>query len=95
MSNTKQILIAFLIPLLLAISWAILGFLVFPSRCSSTIEVHGKEVCFEYHEKFLGDEEFALMFLGLIVLSFILPPFVIMRTYQSRRNQLKTKSIIE
>lgn len=100
MSDTKQILLAFFIPLILAVSLALVGhFLFFPSDCSSTIEINPQEVCFGYlfddPDPFLAQKEYAAVILGLFVLSLTLPSFITMRAYQSRRNQLKTKSIIE
>ena len=95
MSDKKQILLAFFIPFFLAVGLKLFGQFFLEPECLGYIDNFGKKVCVEYHDSFTAEGEYKLLILGLFVLSLIMPSFVMMRTYQSRRNQLKTKSIIE
>ena len=95
MSNKKQILLAFFIPLFLAISLTLFGFFFVGSECSDAAEYEGRRVCFEYRNASLIEQEYFLLVLSLFILSLVLPSFVMLRTYQSRRNKLESGSIIE
>jgi hypothetical protein len=95
MKQTKQILAAFLIPFFLAAGSALLGEYIFPPVCTSSSEIQGEIVCFEFHNESLIETGYGLLILGLFFLSLILPPFLTRRTYQARRNKLEPASIFE
>jgi hypothetical protein len=92
MSQTKQILLAFLIPFILGVSLAFLGFYIFPLGCFTQTVIRGEIVC-------IGESWIeivnTLLIWGLFVTSLILPPFLTKRAYQSKRSSLNTTSIIE
>ncbi|HEY8559836.1 MAG TPA: hypothetical protein VIL74_05490 [Pyrinomonadaceae bacterium] len=95
MSQTKQILLAFLIPLVLAIGLLFLRFLVFYDPYDPWIRPANVA---PPHEEYVLPEQLeiiGLLIVGSLILSFVLPPFVMMRMYQSRKFQLKSKSITE
>ena len=96
MTNKKQILLAFFIPLFLAIVLLLLADSIFPAKCTTTFIKQGKEVCLEYHEESSFTEmAYGLAVVGLFILSIILPSLKIMRTYQGRQNRLGSPSIFE
>jgi hypothetical protein len=92
MSQTKQILLAFLIPFILAVSLTFLTNFLFVPQCPSETEV-----CFIISDESLSFTEVIYKFLiiGLFLTSLILPPFITKRAYQNKRNKLEMKSIIE
>ncbi len=95
MSNKKQMLLAFFIPLFLAIGLTLFGYFFLEPECLATFEYQGKTLCAEYRNTFIAEEEYKFFIVGLFILSLILPSFVMMRKYQSRRNKLESPSIIE
>ena len=95
MSDKKQILLAFFIPLSLGIGLILIGYFFVGSECSDSAEYEGRRVCFEYRNASLIEQEYFLLVLGLFILSLVLPSFVTMRTYQGRRNKLESGSIIK
>lgn len=84
MNNKSQFLLAFLIPLFLATSLALFAYFFLIPKCVSTFEYQKNRVCDNYHDIFFASEEYALITLGLFILSFILPFFVIWRKSQFR-----------
>ena len=95
MNQNKQIFLAFVIPLLLAIGFLFLRVFSFYDL---SIFYKSPEAAFAIRDGYgapIEMEFLGLLIWALFILSFILPSFVLMRTYQSRRNQLKTKSITE
>lgn len=95
MSNKKQILPAFFIPLFLAIGLLLLRIFVFYDPYESWF---GNDLKFSPYEEYDIPEQlriFSLFIFLLFVLSFALPFFVMMRTYQGRRNKLGSPSIFE
>ncbi len=95
MIDKKQILLAFFIPLFLAIGLIIARICIF---YDPNLVYNHYEVVFAIREGYglpLEMEVLGLLIWGMFILSFILPPFVMMRTYQSRRNKLESPSIIE
>jgi hypothetical protein len=94
MTNKKQLLLAFSIPLFLAIGLLLFESFFFESVCTS-FKDREEKVCLEYHNESFAETGYALLVLGLFILSFILPSFVMMRTYQGRLNKLESPSIIE
>lgn len=95
MSDKKQILLAFFIPLFLAIILGLFGYFFLEPECLGFIENSGTKVCVEYHDTFIAEGEYKFLIFGLCILSLIMPSFAMTRVYQSRRNQLKPRSIIE
>lgn len=89
MTDKRQILLAFLIPLSLAISLALFGHFFIETICTSTFKYQGKEICLEYHEESLAETGYALLILGLFILSFILPFFLIWRNKQTGENKVE------
>lgn len=85
MTDKTQILLAFLSPLFLAVVFSLFAYFFLQPDCLSSFEYQGKRVCDNYHETFFASGEYALITLGLIILSFILPFFVIWRTRQFRK----------
>jgi hypothetical protein len=95
MKLTKQILLAFFIPMSLAIGLIMLEKYFFPPVCSSSFVNQGKTFCLEYHDESLVETGYGLLIIGLIIFSFVLPFLVKMRTYQSGLKKLEAPSIIE
>ena len=96
MTSKKQILLAFFIPLFLAIGLLLFYYSFLQPECSYTFIDNGKVICgYENYDVPIASEECALLILGLFLLSLVLPSFVMMQTYQGRRNQLESPSIIE
>lgn len=96
MSQTKQILLAFLIPFSLAVGLASLGDYFFPQSCM-TAEINGETVCFSYDERGWSFVEgmYTFLVIGLFLASLILPPFITRRAYQSKRSELKATSVFK
>jgi hypothetical protein len=95
MSQTKQILLAFLIPFILCISLAFLENYFFP-KCFYSAEIQRGTVCIDNYEAFsLIEIAYGFLTIGLFLASLILPPFLTRRAYQSKLSKLKMKSIIE
>ena len=95
MSNKKQILLAFFIPLFLAIVLSATRIYIFYDL---NIIYTYPEVAFAIHDKVGSPMELEILGLlvwGMILLSFVLPSFVMMRTYQSRKNKLNSALHIE
>jgi hypothetical protein len=95
MNQPKQILLAFLIPFSLVVILVLLEDFFFPPVCTSWGEIQGEKICFEFHDESLIETGYGLLIIGLFMLSLILPPLITLRSYQGRRNQLKSSSIIE
>src|SRR5215218_7733277 len=102
MSQTKKILLSFLIPLILAIVLEFLGSYFFPTCHSSYTKIDGIVFCLEYHSVPLpvdvsfAEKGYALLILSLFICSLILPSFITLRVYQNKESQLiKPSSIIE
>ena len=98
MSNKKQILLAFLIPLSLAIGLLFLRIFVFYDPYDFWIACPNGGICYAPYEEYSIPEQLeiiGLLIVGLFILAFILPSFVMMRTYQGRRNKLESPSIFE
>ncbi len=98
MSNKKQILLAFFIPLFLAISLLIAKMYILQNLQNASFQSIDKARTIGFCESCYLPLEFdipSLLILALSALSFILPPFVMMRTYQGRRNKLDSPSIFE
>jgi len=97
MSQTKQILLAFFIPLLLAIGLLFLRIFVFYDSYDSWIACPNGGVCYAPYEEYSIPKQLeiiVLLIVGLFILALILPSFVMMRTYQGRRNKLESPSIL-
>jgi hypothetical protein len=95
MNNKKQILIAFFVPFILAVCLLFLRVFVY---CNPDFECTGdrQSISFvEYYNTPLLFDALILFSIAMFALSLILPPFVMMRTYQSRRNKLESPSIFE
>jgi hypothetical protein len=95
MSDKKQILLAFFIPLFLAVGLIALRIFVFYDPYDPWIREETVAPPYDHYEISEQLKIFGLLIVGFFVLSLILPSFVMMRTYQSRRNQFKTRSVIE
>jgi hypothetical protein len=94
--NFKQILLAFFIPLSLAVSLIIARLCIFYDL--NRIEYITYEAIFAIREGYglpLEMEIPGLFIWAMFILSLTLPSFVLMRTYQGRRNKLESASIIE
>ena len=85
MTDKKQILIAFLIPFILAVSLSFLGDYILPDGCTSTFELKGKTVCLEYHDETWIETFYGLFILGLFILSLFLPLILFGRAYQRKK----------
>jgi hypothetical protein len=96
MNQTKQILLAFLIPFAFGVGLAFLGDSFF-YPCTTSVEMNGEIICFTYPEYSTSLAETFYMFLviGLFLTSLILPPFLTRRAYQNKRSRLEMKSITE
>lgn len=95
MSNKKQILQAFFIPLFLAIGFLFLRVFIFYDL---SIFYKSPEAAFAIRDGYgapIEMEVLGLLIWGMFILSLILPPFVMMRTFQNRRNKIESTSIIE
>ncbi len=96
MSLTKQILLAFSIPFILAVGLAFLGDYFFFPGCVSTFVIYGEMFCSSYSDRTSFYALFyVILVIGLFLASLILPPFLSRRVYQSRRNKLESGSIIK
>ena len=96
MKQAKQILLAFFIPLSLAVSLIIARLCIFYDL--NRIEYITYEAVFAIREGYglpLEIEILGLFIWAMFILSLILPSFVMMRTYQGRRNKLESPSIFE
>ncbi len=95
MSDKKQILLAFFIPLILAIGLLFLRIFVFYDP-SLEFRAKAQSISFcEFCAIPLEYEILNLLIVAIFILALILPSFVMMRTYQGRRNKLESPSIIE
>ena len=98
MKQTKQILLAFFIPLFLAIGLLIAKIYILQNLRNASFQSIDKARIIGFCESCYVPLEFdipSLLILALFALSFILPPFVMMRTYQGRRNKLESPTIFE
>lgn len=98
MNSKKQILFAFFIPLFLAIVLLLLRVYVFYDPYDTWIACPNGGVCYAPYEEYSLPKQLEiieLLIVALFVLSFALPSFVMMRTYQGRRNKLESPSIFE
>ncbi len=101
MSQTKQILLAFLIPFILAVVLESFGRYFFPACRSSYTEIDAIVFCLEYHsvplpvDVSLAEKGYALLILSLFICSLILPPFITLRAYQNKKSEFKSSLIIE
>ena len=89
MNDKKQLLLAFFMPLFRATGSVLFKDFFFETVCTSKFNYQGKEICLEYHEESLVETGYALLTLGLFVLSFILPFFVMWREKQARENKVE------
>jgi hypothetical protein len=92
MSQTKQILLVFLIPFGLSVGLASFKNYYYTHGCVSSLEIPGKEICEQIS---IVEMICILLIIGLFFSSLILPPFMTWRTHQKKRNALKMKAIIE
>jgi hypothetical protein len=88
MTSKKQILLAFLIPFLPAISLAVFKNYYFTHGCVPSAEIPGSLVCSQISKFEIGC---ILLIIILFIISVILPPFITSRTYQKTLNRLKMK----
>ncbi|MBS1794756.1 MAG: hypothetical protein JSS81_12930 [Acidobacteria bacterium] len=98
MGIRKQILLAFFIPLLLAAGLLLLRIYVFYDPYDPWIACPNGGVCFAPYEEYEIPKQLQiieLFILFMLVLSLIMPAFVMMRTYQNRRTKLKSPQIFE
>lgn len=94
MKQTKQILLAFLIPFSLAVALVVLEDYFFP-KCFWT-EIQEETVCIEKFGTFsLFGIAYGLLGIGSFLTSLFLPSFITGRAYKNRKNQLSAKLIIE
>jgi hypothetical protein len=92
MKQTKQILLAFLIPFLPAVGLALLRDYFFRIGCFPSDEFPGRTVCDTPSTSFAI---YALLIIGLFILSLLLPPVISWWALNNKRKQLKQKPIIE
>ena len=97
MSDKKQILLAFLIPFILAVGLMVLRIFVFYDPYDSWRCLSGGLCAPPYEEYSISKqlEIIGLLIVGLFILALFLPSFVMTRTYQNRKNKLESKSVIE
>jgi hypothetical protein len=95
MKQTKQILLAFLIPLFLAVGLLVARIYIFYGSNIFDTDAGAVFALYEGYGAPLEAEILGLLIWGMFILSFILPSFVMMRTYQSRKNKLEAASIFE
>ncbi|HVE58124.1 MAG TPA: hypothetical protein VNB22_14930 [Pyrinomonadaceae bacterium] len=94
MSQTKQILAAFLIPFILAAVLTLLYSYIFLVGCSDASVKN--EVCFSYADAGSWTEfVYGCLIIVLFVLSITLPPLLTRRTYQTKKAEIELNSIIE
>ena len=91
MKLTKQILIAFLLPFCSAVGLFLLRDRIFLIGCMPSPEVPGRIICDTPH---IGFAIYALVIIGLFILSLLLPPFVSWRALHKKRKILKRNPII-
>jgi len=95
MTDKKQILLAFFIPLFLAVGLLVLRIYVFfDPNLEFVSEAKSVSFC-EFCNIPLEFGILSLLIFALFTLSLVLPSFVLMQIYQGRRNKLETTSIIE
>jgi len=92
MSQTKQILLAFLVPFLPAVGLALFKNYYFTHGCLPSAEIPERLVCSQISKFEIGC---ILLIVSLFFLSLILPPFITWRALQKSRNRLEMKTIIE
>jgi len=97
MSDKKQILLAFLIPLSMGICLLVLRVYVFYDSSDPWIYCPNDAVCFPQYEPETPKQlQIIGLFVGaLLILSLVLPSFVLMRTNQNQRNKSELKLNIE
>jgi hypothetical protein len=92
MNQTKQILLAFLIPFGMSVGLVFFKKYYFTHGCVSSPEMPGYITCDAVS---IFEMVIISLIVGLFFTSLILPPFLTKRSYQSKRNSLKTSLIIE
>ena len=90
MSQTKQILLAFLIPFLPAVGLALSRDYFFRIGCFPSAELPGKIICDLPSTSFAM---YALLIICLFILSLILPPFITWWALNSKRKKLKQNQL--
>ena len=96
MNQTKQIVLAFLIPFSLAVGLALFANYFFPHGGCLPAEVRGEVVCFSYHDypqTSFAEDAYTFLMIGLFLAALILPSFITRRTYQSKLGEINKKSI--
>lgn len=93
MSQTKQSLLAFLIPFSMAVCLQYLRVYVFYDPCDS----QGDAISFGVYDcaQLIQSQIISLFAVALLILSFVLPFFVSMRTHQNQRDKSELKLNIE
>ena len=94
MIGKKQILLAFIIPLILAVLLVLIEDFVLIDP--DLVDTNG--IAYSPYEEYTSPLYLRIAVLtigGLIVLSLILPFLLLLRTYQNRKNKSKLTSIIE
>jgi hypothetical protein len=90
MSQTRQILLAFLLPFILGVSSAFLGDRFFFLGCPYGFLIHGEMACSSSGDSTsLTAQLYVFLIVGLFLASLILPPFLTRRVYQSKRNNIE------
>ena len=89
MNDKIHLLLAFFMPLFLATGLVLFKDFLFETVCTSKFNYQGKEICLEYHEESFVETGYVLLTLGLFILSFILPFFVIWREKQAKENKVE------
>jgi len=96
MNQTKQIVLAFLIPFSLAVGLVALRDYFFPLSSCLTTEVRGEEGCFSYHySSSFTEDAYKFLIISLFLASLILPAFITRQAYQSKLGEINSKTIFK